>query len=180
MIELLDRMMADFYDRALPEVTPRRARLPWLPGKIDTVTGMRRSGKTFFLYQRIDELLRQDAPRESVLYLSFEDERLLPFAARDLHLVPETFYRRYPAMRRLECSFFFDEIQNVEGWERFCRRLVDTERVHLCLTGSSSRLLGRDIATSLIQLKSILTSERLKRERQQGLESFVKALREGR
>ena len=149
MIELLDRMMADFAERPLPALTPRRARLPWLRGKIDTVTGMRRSGKTFFLYQRIAELLRDGAPRESILYLSFEDERLLPLGAADLHLVPEAFYRRYPAMKRRECAFFFDEIQNVEGWERFCRRLIDTERVHLCLTGSSSRLLGREIATSL-------------------------------
>ncbi len=149
MIELLDRMMADFVERPLPALTPRRARLPWLRGKIDTVTGMRRSGKTFFLYQRIAELLRDGALRESILYLSFEDERLLPLGAADLHLVPEAFYRRYPAMKRRECAFFFDEIQNVEGWERFCRRLIDTERVHLCLTGSSSRLLGREIATSL-------------------------------
>lgn len=149
MIELLDRMMADFVERPLPALTPRHVRLPWLRGKIDTVTGMRRSGKTFFLYQRIAELLRDGAPRESVLYLSFEDERLLPLGAADLHLVPEAFYRRYPAMKRRECAFFFDEIQNVEGWERFCRRLIDTERVHLCLTGSSSRLLGREIATSL-------------------------------
>lgn len=141
--------MADFVERPLPGMTPRRARLPWIRGKIDTVTGMRRSGKTYFLYQRIAELLEGGAPRESLLYLNFEDERLSPMTAADLHLVPETFYRRYPAMKRRECAFFFDEIQNVEGWERFSRRLIDSERVHLCLTGSSSRLLGREIATSL-------------------------------
>ena len=149
MQEQLDALMADFFERPLPPLTPRRLRLPWLPGKIDTVTGMRRSGKTFFLYQRIGELLSAGAPRESVLYLSFEDERLLPLGPADLHVIPETFYRRYPAMKRRPCSFFFDEIQNVQGWERFCRRLIDTERLHLCLTESSSRLLGREIATSL-------------------------------
>jgi hypothetical protein len=149
MIDLLDRIIADSHERPLPPLTPRRARMPWLRGKIDTVTGMRRSGKTFFLFQRMGELLREGVPRESILSLSFEDERLLPLTAKDLHLVPDTFYRRYPAMRRRDCAFFFDEIQNVEGWERFCRRLLDTERVHLCLSGSSSRLLSREIATSL-------------------------------
>lgn len=149
MQPLLDSLMADFFERPLPTLTPRRARLPWLAGKIDTVTGMRRSGKTFFLYQRIGELLEAGAPRESVLYLGFEDERLLPLGPGDLHVIPDTFYRRYPAMKRRACAFFFDEIQNVPGWERFCRRLLDTERVHLCLSGSSSRLLGREIATSL-------------------------------
>ena len=53
MQEQLDALMADSFERPLPHLTPRRLRLPWLPGKIDTVTGMRRSGKTFFLYQRI-------------------------------------------------------------------------------------------------------------------------------
>lgn len=149
MIELLSQAIADFMERPLPAATPRRARLPWLPGKIDTVTGMRRSGKTFFLYQRMGELLARGDPRQSVLYLNFEDERFLPLRASDLHLIPETFYRLYPAMKQRECAFFLDEVQNVEGWERFSRRLVDTERVHLCLTGSSARLLGREIATSL-------------------------------
>lgn len=149
MIELLGQVIADSMERPLPAVTPRQARLPWLRGKVDTVTGMRRSGKTFFLYQRMAELLRAGEPRESVLYLNFEDERFLPMGASDLHLIPETFYRLYPAMKRRECAFLFDEIQNVEGWERFSRRLVDTEKVHLCLTGSSARLLGREIATSL-------------------------------
>jgi hypothetical protein len=149
MIELLSQAMVDFMERPLPSLTPRQARLPWLPGKIDTVTGMRRSGKTYFLYQRMAELLRGGTPRESLLYLNFEDERFLPLRASDVHLIPDTFYRLYPAMKRRECAFFFDEIQNVEGWERFTRRLIDTERVHLCLTGSSGRLLGREIATSL-------------------------------
>jgi predicted AAA+ superfamily ATPase len=146
---LLDHLLADFLERDLPRATPRDARLPWLAGKIDTVIGMRRAGKTWFLFQNIAGWLDQGNPKESVLYLNFEDERLHPFQARDLQRIPDAFFRRYPRLRERECAFFFDEVQAAPGWERFVRRLLDTERVHLCLTGSSSRLLSHEVATAL-------------------------------
>ena len=147
--ELIDALIADFQERALPPITPRDLALPRLPGKADVVVGMRRSGKTFFLYQQIGELLARGIDRGRLLYLNFEDERLLPLAAAELSRIPEAFYRRFPASRENLSWFFFDEIQNVPGWETFVRRLLDTEKVALVLTGSSARLLSREIATSL-------------------------------
>lgn len=146
---LFDSRIADFQERDLPRVTPRDVALPGLPGKADVVIGMRRSGKTFFLYQQIAERIASGIERSRLLYLNFEDERLLPLTAADLSRVPDAFYRRYPANREKLCWFFFDEIQNVPGWETFIRRLLDSEKVGLVLTGSSSRLLSREIATSL-------------------------------
>jgi predicted AAA+ superfamily ATPase len=147
--EVVDGLIADFQERELPRVTPRSLSLPGLPGKADVVIGMRRSGKTWFLYQQIEERLASGIGRERLLYLNFEDERLLPLAASDLSQIPEAFYRRFPASREQLCWFFFDEIQNVPGWEVFVRRLLDTEKIALVLTGSSARLLSREIATSL-------------------------------
>lgn len=147
--EVIDRLIADFQERDLPRVTPRTLTLPGLPGKADVVVGMRRSGKTWFLYQQIEERLAAGIERERLLYLNFEDERLLPLAAADLSRIPEAFYRRYPSSREKTCWFFFDEIQNVPGWETFVRRLIDSEKIALILTGSSARLLSREIATSL-------------------------------
>jgi uncharacterized protein len=147
--EVIDALIADFLERELPRVTPRALTLPGLPGKADVVIGMRRSGKTFFLYQQIQERLARGIDRGRLLYLNFEDERLLPLAAADLARIPEAFYRRFPASREQLCWFFFDEIQNVPGWETFIRRLLDSEKVALVLTGSSARLLSREIATSL-------------------------------
>lgn len=149
METILDRLMAEFHERDLPTVTKRDARLPWISGKISTVIGMRRSGKTWFTYQVMAQLLSQGYPKEALLYLNFEDERLLPLKTSDLQHIPDTFYRRYPTMKDRVCAFFFDEIQNVPGWEQFVRRLLDTERAHICVTGSSSRLLSREISTSL-------------------------------
>ncbi|HEY2291243.1 MAG TPA: ATP-binding protein [Thermoanaerobaculia bacterium] len=147
--ELIDRLIADFQERDLPRVTPRDLSLPGLPSKADVVVGMRRSGKTYFLYQQIESQLANGTDRSRLLYLNFEDERLLPLSAADLSRIPEAFYRRIPANREQLCWFYFDEIQNVPGWETFIRRLLDTEKVALILTGSSARLLSREIATSL-------------------------------
>ena len=149
METILEELIADFHERNLPALTRRHVALPWLPNKIDTVIGMRRSGKTWLLFQVISDLLSREAPKESILYLNLEDERLLPMTASDLHQIPDVYYRRYPQLRDKSCAFFFDEIQNVPGWEQFIRRLLDTENIHLCLTGSSAKLLSREIATSL-------------------------------
>lgn len=147
--DLIDSLIADFQERELPRVTRRDLSLPGLPGKADVVVGMRRSGKTYFLYQQIGERLSSGIDRGRLLYVNFEDERLLPLAAADLARIPEAFYRRFPANREHLCWFFFDEIQNVPGWETFVRRLLDNEKVALILTGSSARLLSREIASSL-------------------------------
>ena len=149
MQTIIDQLIADFHERELPDMTRRQARLPWLPGKVDTVIGMRRSGKTWFLYQVMRELFKEGFPAKALLYLNFEDERLMPITPSDLQQIPDTFYRRYPHLKDRQCVYFFDEIQNVQGWERFVRRLLDFENAHICLTGSSSRLLSTEIATSL-------------------------------
>jgi hypothetical protein len=146
---VLDELIADMQARPLPKLTPRQLQLPAARGKADVIIGMRRSGKTFFLYQQLADLRRRGIPKDRAVYLNFEDERLMPLRAEDLHLIPDAFYRMAPHVREETCWFLFDEIQNVPGWERFARRLLDTENVRLILTGSSAKLLSREIATSL-------------------------------
>ena len=149
MKTILEQLIADFQERDTPAFTRRHVQLPWLANKVDTIIGMRRSGKTWFLFQVISDLLSRKTPKESILYLNLEDERLHPMTAADLHQIPDVYFRRNPGLRDKSCTFFFDEIQNIPGWEQFVRRLLDTENVHICLTGSSAKLLSREIATSL-------------------------------
>jgi predicted AAA+ superfamily ATPase len=146
---LLDEVVADAHARRLPAPTPRRVKLPWLPRKVDAIVGMRRSGKTWLMFQRMRELVDAGTPREDLLYINFEDDRLGEVTAAHLSKLMEAHYRRNPAGRSRPGALFFDEIQLVQGWERFVRRLVDTETAHVCVTGSSSKLLSREIATSL-------------------------------
>ena len=149
LVETIDALIADWIDQPIPELTPRHMVLARVRGKVDAVVGMRRSGKTYLLYQEIARLRSSGVPLAQTLYVNFEDERLAPLDARDLHRIPDALYRRFPEVRGRECWFFFDEIQNVSGWERFVRRLVDAGRTHVTVTGSSARLLSREIATSL-------------------------------
>lgn len=149
MKAILSQLISDFHERKLPEMTARRTALPQLPGKATTVTGMRRTGKTWFCFQRMRELLAQGVGHDRLLYINFEDDRLLDFAARDFQAILDVYYSRFPHNRDGNCFFFFDEIQRIAQWESFIRRLLDTEQVQIVLTGSSSKLLSSEIATSL-------------------------------
>ncbi len=82
--------------------------------------------------------------------LGLEDDRLAGLQAADLAWLMEEYFRQYPAHRSdRTVTLFLDEIQTVPGWEAFARRLIDTEKVDLLLSGPSARLLSREVATSI-------------------------------
>jgi hypothetical protein len=143
--------LADSLTAPLPEATRRRMHgAVTMPGKATAVVGMRRSGKTTFLHQLRRERLERGVGRERLPYLDFEDERLEGIGAGDLTVLVDEYYRRYPALRGRETvTWCLDEIQEVPGWERFVRRLLDSEKVEVFLSGSSAALLSREIATTL-------------------------------
>jgi uncharacterized protein len=127
----------------------RRVALREIPNKIKVVIGMRRTGKTFFLMQTIRALLKKNVALSQVLFLNFEDDRLVPISQKKLGDLVDEFYTLYPENHDKTCYLFFDEIQNVEGWPLIIRRFFDTKKVQLFLTGSSAKLLSKEIATSL-------------------------------
>ncbi|TGO02367.1 hypothetical protein PN36_26225 [Candidatus Thiomargarita nelsonii] len=92
---------------------------------------MRRTGKTFFCYQKIQELLATGISITQMLYLNFEDDRLLGFTVHDFQSILDVYYSKYPAYRESRCHFFFDEIQSIAQWELFIRRLS----FRFCRTG---------------------------------------------
>jgi predicted AAA+ superfamily ATPase len=111
---------------------------------------MRRAGKTYFLWQCLADRLAAGDPRDALLYFNFEDERLAEMQTADLQYLPEAYYRLHPEWRdQRRVTFFLDEIQSVAGWETFVRRLLDTEQIDLFVSGSSARLLSREVPTSM-------------------------------
>lgn len=129
--------------------TPRDARLAAVPGKVHAVIGMRRAGKTTYLRQLQAEW-RRTMPAERVVYLSFDDDRLAVTGVDQLGALLEEYYRRYPAWRRQQTvHWLLDEVQLVPGWERFVRRIKDSEKVEVVVSGSSAKLLSREVHTSL-------------------------------
>ena len=103
MQNILDILIDDFHERALPELMPRNQSMTRVPGKANVVIGMRRSGKTWFCYQQMQLLLDKGLGKERILYLNFEDERLLPFSASDFQVILETYYRKFPAFKNKQC-----------------------------------------------------------------------------
>lgn len=149
MKAILTQLLHDFHERHEPGVMHRTARFSQLPGKADVVIGMRRTGKTFCCYQKIHELMASGIPKQRILYLNFEDDRLLGFEAGHFQSILDVFFAEYPENKEERCFFFFDEIQIILNWESFIRRLLDTENVQVFITGSSSKMLSSEIATSL-------------------------------
>jgi predicted AAA+ superfamily ATPase len=145
--ELLKTLIRDFHLRDIPALKPRLLDIPLHLNKVVTLTGVRRSGKSSILLQAIEQL-RQTVPREQIVYLNFEDERL-DLATHELDLIVQAYRELYPALDLAQCYFFFDEIQNIPRWELFVRRLDDSVSRHLFITGSNSKLLGSEIATAL-------------------------------
>jgi len=150
MREIIRQKILDSQADALPRATRRDVRLPRIRGKAIAVIGPRRAGKTTFLWQVMGDRMAAGHEREGLLYFNFEDERLADMTAAELHWIVEEYYTLHPQWRdRKRAVFLFDEIQIVPGWETFVRRMMDTERVDVFLSGSSARLLSREVATAM-------------------------------
>lgn len=147
---IIRQKIVDAQAAELPMLTRRDTWLPAVPNKAVAVIGMRRAGKTSLLWQLLADRHAAGTGRDGLLYFSFEDERLAGMTVGELDLIVEEFYRLNPAWRDARrASFFLDEIQLVPGWELFARRLLDSENLELFLSGSSARLLSREVATSM-------------------------------
>ena len=106
--------------------------------------GLRRAGKSYLMYQQIQHLLKEGHRIEEILYFNFEDDRLVNLTVEDLDLIKVCYEELY-AHRPI---FFLDEIQIVEHWEKFSRRLAD-QKYRVYITGSNAKMLSSEIATTL-------------------------------
>ena len=148
MKEIFKKIITDFHEQPTEALIPRDIRIPADSGKIISLIGVRRSGKTSILYNTIETLRKRIDPG-GIVYLNFEDDRLFPLELQNLNEIMESYYELHPEKRAEKIYLFFDEIQNVENWEKFIRRIYDTLNVEIYITGSSSKLLRSEIATAL-------------------------------
>jgi predicted AAA+ superfamily ATPase len=150
MIDTIKSIILDFQEISLDTGVPRRLPVEVVPGKAAVYIGVRRSGKSTFLFQVIQRLLDDGVPRENILYLNFFDDRLHKLRQEGIGLITEAYYSLYPEKKNTETVYcFFDEIQAVAGWEPFVDRLMRTERCKVYLTGSSAQMLSSEIATQM-------------------------------
>ncbi|MBI2676087.1 MAG: ATP-binding protein [Candidatus Aenigmarchaeota archaeon] len=144
-------IIKDFQEKELPGLIEREIEyhLAMPLKRAIVVIGPRRAGKTYSMFQTMKKLIDGGTEKRCILYMNFEDSRLLGASAQDLDSMLDVFFEIYPESRQNKAWFFLDEIQMVEKWEAFVRRLLDHEDAQVFVTGSSSRMMSREIATSL-------------------------------
>ena len=138
MIECLKRIIREYQNLDPPDgLLPRRVAIGSLPGKVSVVTGVRGSGKTALLRQRIRQLIESGIPRESILYLNLADDRLYWLRYENPDLILGTYFELHPQKRGSETVHcFFDEVQAVPNWHLFINRLTRTEKCEVTVAGS--------------------------------------------
>lgn len=120
-----------------------------IEGKISVAIGMRRTGKTFLMLHKIKSLLKAGIELSRILYIDFEDYRLFPMDQSKLAILIDGFYSIYPENHHHTCYLFLDEIQNIKNWALVVRRFHNSKKVRIYLSGSSAKMLSKEIPTSL-------------------------------
>lgn len=147
--DTLKTVIAEWLEEAtLPVLTRRAVDRPALERLNDVlaIVGPRRAGKTFLMFQYIEELLAAGHPKDDILFLDLEDHRLVgmkPENVDDIFMVFQQLAGKQPRY------VFLDEIQHLPDWSRVVRSLHNRRRFRIVISGSNSRLLGREVATEL-------------------------------
>ena len=134
----------------IPRVLDRKYKVNVNIDFIVTISGPRRAGKTYFCFQQIKQLLEKGISKDNIFYINFEDNKLLGANSNDLDKLLETFFELSNINKKEKIYLFFDEIQAVKNWDSWARTINDTRKdICLILTGSSSKLLSKEISTKL-------------------------------
>ena len=127
----------------------REVVLPQNPELIITVPGVRRAGKSSLLMLAVNKLLASGVNREQILWVNFDDERLDGMPTEELDEVLQAYREMYPNISLKDVYMFFDEIQNITGWDLFVLRVFKSYCEHVYVTGSNAKLLSSEISTAL-------------------------------
>jgi len=141
---VIKEIILEFQERGIPNYIPRAIQVPAFKkiNKAISIVGPRRAGKTYLMYQIMEERVEDI---ERVLYVNLEDDRLFDMKGKDMGQILDSYKELYPEKTPV---VFLDEIQVVPGWEKFVRRLVDSG-AEVYISGSSSKLISRELATTL-------------------------------
>jgi len=146
--DAIARYILDFHERKLPELIPRELKIRITKDAIVSIIGSRRAGKTYFFYQLMRDININinEKDKTRILYLDFEYPELASITFKEIKEIVNMHRELFGNEPEY---LFFDEIQNVENWEKPIRSLYELKRFYIFITGSSSRLLSKEIATAL-------------------------------
>ena len=146
--EVIREVVAEGLTRPIPPLVPRDVAIPHLAERASVIKGVRRSGKTFRMFQCMGELVLEGVPRDHMLFVDFEDDRLDGVSDNVIGDVVEEFLRALGTALPEKLYLFFDEVQNVEGWGRPLRRLTQDPRFEICVS-VATEFRGRGISAEL-------------------------------
>lgn len=149
---LIEEKLKDFEQQGIPEVFERDLSLgsvqsPARGNLVNVVVGMRRCGKTYRLYQEMHSLLKSGVSSDQILYFNFEDERLKPYSSSLFGDLLDTFFALHPQAQEKGAYLFLDEVQEVPDWGVALRRMVDSLKATMYVTGSSSKMLSAELSS---------------------------------
>lgn len=131
------------------DLKKRENKLPVNEGKIVTIPGVRRCGKTSMMEVVVNELLASGVDRKRFLWVSFDDERLVRMSSDDLDMIIEAYREMFPDIEMSSVYMFFDEIQLIEGWEYFVMRLYKHYSKNIYISGSNATMLSSELKSAL-------------------------------
>ena len=143
-------IISEWLSRDLPETVERDVKIDLSADKIIAIAGVRRAGKTYLLFDIIKKLVAARTSRKNILYINFDDDRLINLTSSDLNDILDVYLELSEPEKNNDIFLFLDEIQNVKNWELWVRRIYDSKKYRIFITGSSSKLLSREIATTLV------------------------------
>jgi len=131
------------------DLKKRETPLPIDSGKIVTIPGVRRCGKSSRMENVVNELLFAGVERERILWVSFDDERMVRMSSEELNLIIEAYTEMFPDTDMKSVYMFFDEIQLIDGWEYFVMRLYKHYSNNIYISGSNATMLSTEVKSAL-------------------------------
>ena len=146
----LKHIFLEWQESTLPEFQIRHKKIDLNTPHIVDIIGVRRCGKTYYMYQLISELLNSNIPGSNIIYINLDDDRLHPLNGDELPLLTETFNELYDVSVNHKIYLFLDEIQNIPDWERWTKSTYDKNKdIKIIISGSNASLLSGNISTLL-------------------------------
>lgn len=131
------------------DLKPREVPLPVSIGRIVTIPGVRRCGKSSRMESVVNTLLESGVDSRRILWVSFDDERLFNMKADEMQTIIESYRELFPEISMSEVYVFFDEIQLVDGWEYFVMRLFKHYTKNIYISGSNATMLSKELKSAL-------------------------------
>ena len=148
MLRMIKEIIYEFWEKELPEIIPREDKID-SSDLINDIVGIRRCGKTFLMFSKIKELLKK-VDKKSIIYINFENRKLFPLKKEYFNEIIE-FIHFENLLDNGKIYLFLDEVQKIDGWEKYIRSIYDEfkGKIKIFVSGSNASLLSKDYGTLL-------------------------------